>query len=66
MDIRDKLKDSFNQSVDSAKESIRGAFDGSFEKVKEGIDSISVTPDSVLKTLQTIASIENEKPCIKQ
>ncbi|MBL4605264.1 MAG: phosphoenolpyruvate synthase, partial [Flavobacteriaceae bacterium] len=34
--------------------------------VEEGIDSISVTPDSVLKTLQTIASIENEKPCIKK
>ncbi|PHS05906.1 MAG: phosphoenolpyruvate synthase [Kordia sp.] len=29
--------------------------------VKEGINSISVTPDSVLKTLESIASIENNK-----
>ncbi len=29
--------------------------------VQEGIDSISVTPDSVLKTIESIASIEKKK-----
>ena len=28
--------------------------------VEEGIDSISVTPDSVLKTISSIASLENK------
>jgi phosphoenolpyruvate synthase/pyruvate phosphate dikinase len=29
--------------------------------VEEGIDTISVTPDSMLKTIKAIAKIENKK-----
>jgi pyruvate, water dikinase len=32
--------------------------------VEEGIDSISVTPDSVIKTIRAIHTIENRKEAV--